>query len=366
MPSIYKPFVIFTINTRPAMTMPTFHWNSFEKGSPFYRSLAAAVHAKVSATIVGHVEGNVPSLKLDRLLMLSTTNEQRECHPRTQRNVEFTVPSPYVSPSVRDNVENYVIVAENSKRLHMQNLRSTRKAEAAKKADMTPTIRVGDEPPPVESPAPSPWLSRVMSPMVSIDEGFSMKAYAMPVNYVLPALQPWPIPIVPLRRATGPLRTTRPKSPFHHARGIGRGAQVAGSLCRRDSGSGDARDTLEATPKTPSQKRAAKRPAKSTTTKKRLKAAPIQVPQIAPKFVMKVRSLETLQSTDPLLSIPYGGGTRIFDMKAHIMQISEQYPKLDLYLVGYRDEERPAIASLHETERTHVPYFAVHGIPRCS
>ena len=49
-----------------------------------------------------------------------------------------------------------------------------------------------------------------------------------------------------------------------------------------------------------------------------------------------------------------------FQLETHIRSIHGLYPDRDLYIVGYRDEERPNL--LDESARTNVPYFVVHSL----
>ncbi len=73
-----------------------------------------------------------------------------------------------------------------------------------------------------------------------------------------------------------------------------------------------------------------------------------------------------------ILDTNYGGAWE-FKLGHWLSHIHQQYPNLDLYVVGYRMEERPGIGergfrqafpSAEEGKRINVPYFAVHGLHR--
>ena len=51
-----------------------------------------------------------------------------------------------------------------------------------------------------------------------------------------------------------------------------------------------------------------------------------------------------------------------FKLETHLMAIKAQVPGRDLYLVGYRDEERPNLFDANK--RTSVPFFAVHALDK--
>ena len=56
-----------------------------------------------------------------------------------------------------------------------------------------------------------------------------------------------------------------------------------------------------------------------------------------------------------------------FNLQFHIAEINKNFPDLNLFIVGYRDEERPAFddqGRQSSGERTNVPYFVVHARPQ--
>jgi hypothetical protein len=79
---------------------------------------------------------------------------------------------------------------------------------------------------------------------------------------------------------------------------------------------------------------------------------------------MVTRSL--YKGQDDILAIGYGAGTWQFDLTMHLTLIHEMLPDHDLYLVGYRNEERPVIpgVSPDQHKRINVPFFAVHALPK--
>ena len=52
----------------------------------------------------------------------------------------------------------------------------------------------------------------------------------------------------------------------------------------------------------------------------------------------------------------------IFNLESHITDVHQLEPQRDLFLVGYRDEERPNL--LDERQRTSIPFFAVHALDK--
>jgi hypothetical protein len=109
-----------------------------------------------------------------------------------------------------------------------------------------------------------------------------------------------------------------------------------------------------------------------STSSKRLtskpKSSPMQVakqkemPVIDPTFAMIARELYKGQKN--VLAIGQDAGTWDFDLKTHLSTIQGEYRGHDFYLVGYRNEERPPIKSIHKTIQIHVPFFVVHALPK--
>ena len=80
---------------------------------------------------------------------------------------------------------------------------------------------------------------------------------------------------------------------------------------------------------------------------------------IKPEFAMALRTEETKERS--VLSI--GGPSTadwVLNLEEHVTTIHREHPGRDLYLVGYRDEERPNLFDAHK--RTSVPFFAVHTL----
>jgi hypothetical protein len=55
-----------------------------------------------------------------------------------------------------------------------------------------------------------------------------------------------------------------------------------------------------------------------------------------------------------------------FELMKYVSKIVSNHPYLDFYVVGYRSEEKTLIRSIDSCKQIHVPYFAVHGVPKGS
>ena len=75
-----------------------------------------------------------------------------------------------------------------------------------------------------------------------------------------------------------------------------------------------------------------------------------------------------------LLTIGYGSGENWeFDLTKNLAEIHEAYPQLNLFVIGYREEERPEVGYFKDhfvnaesddlTQRLSVPTFVIHGLP---
>eukprot|EP00977_Amphora_coffeiformis_P000549 scaffold132_cov170-Amphora_coffeaeformis.AAC.28 len=98
------------------------------------------------------------------------------------------------------------------------------------------------------------------------------------------------------------------------------------------------------------------RPSSSSAREK----TPPPVLQVEPEFAMMTRNDEDGYTTDNVLAIGQGHGDWSFRLEDHIKSILEEHPGRDMYLVGYRNEERPNLFGGHE--RVRVPFFAVHTL----
>lgn len=81
---------------------------------------------------------------------------------------------------------------------------------------------------------------------------------------------------------------------------------------------------------------------------------------IEPEFAMVVRDNDSSFHGNILAIGDHVAGNWLFNLEDHITTIRQEYSGRDMYLVGYRDEERPNL--FHEHERTSVPFFAVHTL----
>lgn len=103
----------------------------------------------------------------------------------------------------------------------------------------------------------------------------------------------------------------------------------------------------------------------ATRSKKKRKVSPLE---IQPSFAMMPVGFQQ----GHVLDTGYGGEWE-FNLGQRISQIHEQCPNLDIYIVGYRLEERPGVAEdgfreafpdAEKGKRINLPYFAVHCLPR--
>jgi hypothetical protein len=110
-------------------------------------------------------------------------------------------------------------------------------------------------------------------------------------------------------------------------------------------------------------------PKKSTATPKKRSKPNVSskqvvkpMPAIAPVLAMIARDF--YKNQEHVLAIGHDTGTWDFDLTTHLSMIQATYTDRDLFLVGYRDEERFPIKSIDEHHRVNIPFFAVHALPR--
>ena len=191
-----------------------------------------------------------------------------------------------------------------------------------------------------------------------------------------------PIPVPVDRRRRPDRRSPRPRSPCPAS---SRPASSRPHRSRRRSGR--RRSTVQQGPLRRSARLAGRQPAASRptnadnlkherdiffdetqNTRRNKRRKVVLELQLQPSFAMLPNDFEQ----GKILDTGYGGEWE-FELGHWLSHIHRQYPTLDLYVVGYRVEERPGInergfreafPDVEEGKRINVPYCAVHALPR--
>ena len=117
---------------------------------------------------------------------------------------------------------------------------------------------------------------------------------------------------------------------------------------------------------------------KSITNNGKKKGANIVKPMVTVDVAKRGGSCFPMMTADfdhkNALSIGYGSGENWeFDLTKNLAEIHEAYPHLNLFVIGYREEERPEVGYFKDhfinaegdelTQRLSVPFFVIHGLP---